>query len=1120
MVFKFPCSICEKSVNKNHKALQCDICDSWVHIRCCFVSPSQYLEIQNENLANPETKKFFYCHRCINKILPFGDINSNVFSNTNSLGMNQESETIQDINVTLDSQTKKQMKHISDLIKETNPNNSCCRYYDVAKFIKLLQNNPTSFKGFHLNIASLQFHFSELQQLIKSTQCEFDFIGITETKIRSGIKPITSIDLPGYTYQDTPTLANKGGTLLYISDRYNYIPRKDLQINVPGQVESTFVELVLPNEKNKTLGVIYKHHTISQQDFISLLNPLLIKLKRENKPTILMGDFNMDLLKINKEPLIEQYYDNLTYNHFMPLITSPTRISQSSKTLIDNIFINRYIDGTLSGNLTVGISDHLPQFCFIPQGSKPQLKNKIKLKRDFKKFDHNSFLNDLNNNLPNENLDVIQYTNAFCHIIDQLLDQHAPLRKMNYQELKRDEKPWITRDILKKIQKKDRHYKKFIKESEQVRKVALNERIKAMKNEITKLIRRNKTSHYKEYFLTNSNNTKKLWSGINEIIHTKPQKSPPPKCITQTINKEIKNVTDHKEIAQIFNDYYCQVAEKLLNERKYNGNKPFYTYLKDRVDSSFMMIAATPDEVNTIIQNMDTTKSTGPHSIPTKIIKMIGPAISVPISEICNKSFLCGTYPDILKISRVIPIFKKDSRLDVENYRPISLISNINKIIEKMMFSRLNKFLESKNVFYKLQFGFRAKNSTNHAILSMIQQLRSAMEKGETAIGVIVDFKKAFDTVNHKILLKKLEHYGVRGIANDWFKSYLSERKQFVSIEGAKSSLDKMVHGVPQGSVLGPLLFLIYINDLNQCIKNSTTRHFADDTSLVHIIGKKTRNRNPFRKLNVDLKSLTHWLLANKIALNATKTEVVVFRRKSNHVPNGKIVLNGKKLDYESHTKYIGIILDEYLTFQPHRDILNAKLKRACNLLSISRHYVPKEILLQIYYAQFHSHLNYCCQIWALTANLAVTTALQKKAMRIITFSQFNTPAEPLFKGLRILQVKDIAKLQNLLLVHDTVNGLAPKHFENYFTPVSRSHAYYTVNNPTSNHSLPIGFVKMPLTSNRQGELSVKATCAKDWNEFLRCLARQSPESYQKVIGATSREHIKKMFKLNTISNY
>ena len=1032
MVIKFPCAVCKKCVKKNQKALQCDICDLWVHISCNNIPQTKYSALIHENTNSTDAMhkgEAFYCIKCINEILPFGSIDQNLFHSTNLLGQNLETNTIEDLSITIDKDTQKQIDHITMLIREASTSGctSFCNYVNIDKFNKLLIKNPSAFKIFHLNIASLQYHIAELQILLSTLSCQIDILSITETKLRTNIKPVQNIDIPGYTIAHTPTDATKGGTLLYISEKYNYKPRKDLEMNISKQIESTFIEIVNPSGQNNIIGSIYKHHTITQREFTDNFELLLAKLRKENKPTYLTGDFNIDLLQIDKDFTTEQFYDKLTEKHFMPLITIPTRIVKSSKTLIDNIFTNRHIEGTTSGNLTVGISDHMPQFCIIPNDNATNTNNKVKYKRDFSHFDSNKFMEEINQKPIESNLNVTDYTEKFIETMSKLVDKHAPVRKMNQQEMKRLEKPWITEQILKKIKKKDSYYKKFTKENDSTKKEVLNKRIKTMKNEITQMIRKAKHNHYKQFFLNNNSNTRELWKGVNEIIHTKSKNKSSPTCINTKINQTEVTVTDKSIIANTFNNYYAQVAEDLIKKRRYKGNKHFSHYLKDQVQKSFMMQPTTPQEVDDIIMNMDPSKKTGPYSIPPKIIKKIIPSIAYPISEICNKSFSEGICPGILKTSNIIPIFKKDSRLNVENYRPISLLSNITKIIEKIMFTRLYKFLDHHKCLYSQQFGFRAKHSTTHAVLSMIQEIRETIENDDVAVGVFVDFKKAFDTVNHEILLTKMEHYGIRGLSNKWFCSYLSNRKQYVTIDATDSSYEYVRHGVPQGSVLGPLLFLIYINDLNQCIKNSTTRHFADATNILHIIRNKQRNRNPFRKLNNDLRALTHWLLANKISLNKTKTEVVIFRKKTTGIPPGKIILNGLRLEYQHSTKYVGLILDEHLNFKVHIDTLNARLRRANNLLSICRHYVPKEILHQIYYGQFHSHLSYGCQIWTTANDLQSTIVLQRKALRIITWSEPQTSATPLFKQMQILELEDIVKMNNLLFVHDILNDRAPE---------------------------------------------------------------------------------------------
>ena len=207
--------------------------------------------------------------------------------------------------------------------------------------------------------------------------------------------------------------------------------------------------------------------------------------------------------------------------------------------------------------------------------------------------------------------------------------------------------------------------------------------------------------------------------------------------------------------------------------------------------------------------------------------------MSGPLSELINKSFLSGTFPNVFKIAKVVPIFSAESRILWGNYRPISLLSNIGKIIEKLMHKRLNVFLEKKQIYYNFQFGFRSNFSTNNALLSIVESIQSHLDKNKFCAGVFVDLKKAFDTVDPHILLQNLEHYGIRRVPNEWFSSYLRNRRQFVSIGNVSSTIKELLTGVPQRSMLGPFLFLVQINDIRNSVRYAKTYHFADDTSVI-----------------------------------------------------------------------------------------------------------------------------------------------------------------------------------------------------------------------------------------------------------------------------------------------
>ena len=347
------------------------------------------------------------------------------------------------------------------------------------------------------------------------------------------------------------------------------------------------------------------------------------------------------------------------------------------------------------------------------------------------------------------------------------------------------------------------------------------------------------------------------------------------------------NITNNpNEIAQRFNDYFSSIAEELILKRKYEGKKMFTDYLKKPNNNSFYMFPTDGKEVLTKITLLNDKKSYGPVSIPTETLKLIKEEVCIPLSDIFNLSITNGVHPEKLRIAQVIPIFKKGSRLLPSNYRPISLLSNINRIREKLVFSRLHGFLELHNCLYSFQYGFRENHSTNHALIDISENIRNALDSNKSVCGIFVDFQKAFDTVNHDILLQKLEHYGIRGCTNSWFKSYLSQRKQFVSILGFESQKTIISHGVPQGSVLGPLLFLIYINDLHKAIKHSAvfkqckTNHNLNTRSaecglLFHPFVESTK----YGKKSIKISSIKSWNFFAKISqpkdlLKLTRNEV------------------------------------------------------------------------------------------------------------------------------------------------------------------------------------------------------------------------------------------------------
>ena len=331
-----------------------------------------------------------------------------------------------------------------------------------------------------------------------------------------------------------------------------------------------------------------------------------------------------------------------------------------------------------------------------------------------------------------------------------------------------------------------------------------------------------------------------------------------------------------------------------------------------------------------ILLQLDDNKSPGPSNIPIKLLKISAPIIVPHLVSIFNLSFKTGIFPDLMKLAKVVPIFKAGSKLLVTNYRPISLLSVFSKILEKIVHKQLYEFLQLNSVIYESQFGFQKNRSTLHSLIEIVENIRNCMDTSNYGCGIFIDLKKAFDTVNHEILINKLEHYGIRGTNLKWFSSYLNGRTQFTFCNNSSSEIKGITCGVPQGSVLGPLLFLLYINDLPNISKVLKFYLFADDTNIFY----QSPNLDTLQKvLNKELRKLSLWLNANRLALNISKTNFVIFAAKNKPLKNVTLLLHNKAIEEKDHVKYLGILIDSQLTFKYHITAVAKKISRSTGLM-------------------------------------------------------------------------------------------------------------------------------------------------------------------------------------------
>ena len=372
----------------------------------------------------------------------------------------------------------------------------------------------------------------------------------------------------------------------------------------------------------------------------------------------------------------------------------------------------------------------------------------------------------------------------------------------------------------------------------------------------------------------------------------------------------------------------------------------------------------SPTEIYNVIFQLNSNKSCGFDGINANFVITASEVLSPISSILINACFDLGVFSSVLKIAKVIPVFKEGDKGKVSNHRPISLPTVFSKILEKLVYARTVVFLNSHSVLVPTQYGFRPKFSTIHAVLDIITSCYDNMAINMYTGFGLLDLAKAFDTVNHNILLKKLDHYGIRGIVNDFFRSYLTNRRQIVSISNSNSSLKFINVGVPQGSNLGFLLFLLFINDLPNCLE-SVPRLFADDTCL-QVCAPSVEQLE--LKLNSELTKICKWMFANKLTLNASKSQALIISPKLRCSP---VCLNLRcpagTIKSVNNAKYLGITLDNRLNFREHIKITETKVARSVGILSKLKYYLPESAMLQLYYPLVHSQLMYGVAVWGNT---------------------------------------------------------------------------------------------------------------------------------------------------------
>ena len=552
-------------------------------------------------------------------------------------------------------------------------------------------------------------------------------------------------------------------------------------------------------------------------------------------------------------------------------------------------------------------------------------------------------------------------------------------------------------------------------------------RFKNYEKEGRNAIQETKKRYFNRIFTAYKCDIKKTWLVIHDTLSRNKNKCDLP----ATFNYNGLVLSDPIEIANSFNVYFASIGNKLASEIKTPTNKNinFTSYLKNPTKNRLKFTHITEEDTIKAIDNLENKNSSGHDGISNKLLKLIGHVLCKSLTLIINQMLTSGIFPDAFKTAKIIPIHKKGDSALLSNYRPISLLPTISKIFERIIYNQLYQYFNDNGLLAEQQFGFRSHHSTEYAATKLIDHISQEMDSGKTPGALYIDLSKAFDTLSFEIILYKLKYYGVMGTELCLLTDYLTNRRQYVRFNNHNSDTTNISTGVPQGSILGPFIFSILINDL---IHNSDKCKFimyADDTTIyfnLEDFDPETLNND----INSELEKISIWLKMNKLSLNTQKTKMMVFHRKQKHIKELNIAINGAKIDRVESFNFLGITIDEKLSWRHHVDIVKKKISKVIGILYRLKNTFPLETLETLCNSLIASYLNYGLLIWGTESHKVFT--LQKKAIRLISNSSYICHTNPLFIKLKRLKVGDMFKLKLLKLYYKLSYNLLTSYFDRY----------------------------------------------------------------------------------------